>query len=336
MAEVSLEQFQKKLENGAGVTAVLLLGSDTFLRDRLRALLVEKFVPEAARAWAVSRHSAKDNSVDDVLQNAQSLPMLAPRQVVFVEEAEAWERLGEDAREELVESLEKYFKDPAPFTILVFEAAQLDQRMKFAKLLGERALVVKLTLGDESGAPFVMQMAREMGAKLDAECAEELLDLVNNDLARARTELEKLATYAGQRAITAADLDALVISSKRYDVWQLADILALRKRDRAMLFLDNLLRNGEQPPALVGAMAWMYRKLLEAQELPAHSGGWQAARQLNMRGNAAEQAIRQSRMIPRQQLLDGLAALGEADSRLKKGKIDQRAVMEFLVARLTA
>jgi len=336
MAEVSLEQFQKKLENGAGVTAVLLLGGDTFLRDTLRALLVEKFVPESARAWAVSRHSAKEVSVDDVLQNAQSLPMLAPRQVVFVEEAEAWERLGEDAREELVESLEKYFKDPAPFTVLVFEAAQLDQRMKFAKLLGERALVVKLTLGDESGAPFVMQMAREMGAKLDTECAEELLDLVNNDLARARTELEKLATYAGQRAITAEDLDALVISSKRYDVWQLADILALRKRDRAMLFLDNLLRNGEQPPALVGAMAWMYRKLLEAQELPAQSGGWQAARQLGMRGDTAEQAIRQSRKIPRKQLLDGLEALGEADSRLKKGKIDQRAVMEFLVARLTA
>lgn len=336
MAEISLEQLQKQIENGKALTAVLLLGDDTFLRDRLRALLIEKFVPEAAQAWAVSRYSAKDVSVDDILQNAQSPPMLAPRQVLFVEEAEAWEKLGEKAREELVESLEKYFEDPAPFTILVFEAAQLDQRMKLSKLLGENALVVKLTLGDESGAPLVLQMAREMGADLDAACAEQLIDLVNNNLSRARSELEKLATFAGKRRITAQDIDALVISSKRYDVWQLADILALRKRDRAMLFLDNLLRNGEQPPALVGAMAWMYRKLLEAQELPTGSGGWQAARQLGMRGDTADQAIRQSRKIPRKQLLDGLEALGEADSRLKKGKIDQRAVMEFLVARLTA
>lgn len=336
MAEVSLEQFQKKLENGAGVTAVLLLGSDTFLRDTIRALLVEKFVPEAARAWAVSRHSAKEVSVDDVLQNAQSLPMLAPRQLVFVEEADAWERLGEDAREELVESLEKYFKDPAPFTILVFEAAQLDQRMKFSKLLGERALVVKLALGDESGAPFVMQMAREMGAKLDTECAEELLDLVNNDLARARTELEKLATYAGERAITAEDLDALVISSKKYEVWGLAELLALRKPDGAMLFLDNLLRHGQQPPAIVGALAWMYRTLLHAQDMPPGSSAFDLMRQVRMRKDTADLALTQSRKIPRRQLLDGLAALGEADSRLKKGKIDQRAVMEFLVARLTA
>lgn len=336
MADFSLEQLQEKLESGQAVAAVLLLGRDAFLRDTLRALLLEKIVPEAARAWAVARHSAKDGSVDDILRNAQSRPMLASRQLVFVEDADAWERLGEDAREELVEALEKYFDDPAPFTTLVFEAEHLDARMKLCKLLMEEAVVVPLTLGEGSGAPFVLQMARELGTELDAACAEQLLDLVNNDLARARTELEKLTTYAGKRGITAEDIDALVISSKKYDVWQLANILAQRKRDRAMVFLDNLLRNGEQPPALVGAMAWMYRKLLEAQELPTHTQSWQAARQLNMRGEAAEQAIRQSRKIPRRQLLDGLAALGEADSRLKKGKIDQRAVMEFLVARLTA
>ncbi len=336
MAEFTLEQLQKKLESEQGVPAVLLLGSDSFLRDKLRALLVEKLVPEAARAWAVQRLSAKDVSEDEILQQAQSMPMMSPRQVIFVEGADAWEKLGEESREELVQALEKYFADPAPFTTLVFEAEKLDARMKLCKVLTGKALVVSLTLGDEAGAPFVLEMARELGAELDEACAAQLLDLVNSDLARAHTELEKLATFAGRRRITPADIDALVISSKKYDVWQLADILALRKRDRAMIFLDNLLRNGEQPPALVGAMAWMYRKLLEAQELPSHTQDWQAARQLGMRGDTAEQAVRQSRNIPREQLLDGLAALGEADSRLKKGKIDQRAVMEFLVARLTA
>jgi DNA polymerase III subunit delta len=336
MPVASMEALQEKLASGKGIAALLLLGSDTFLRNRLRALLIERLVPEAARAWAVFRHSADDVSLQDVLLNAQSPPMLAQRQVVFVEEASEWERLGDKAREEMVEAFEKYLKDPAPFTVLVFEAEQLDQRMKFSKLLAENAVVVELSLGTESGAPLVLQMAQDLGASLDERGAEQLLDLVNNDLASAQIELEKLATYTGKRRITEEDIDTLVISSKRYDVWQLADILAMRKRDRAMVFLDNLLRHGEQPPALVGALAWMYRKLLEAQELPSHSGGWQAARQLNMRGNTAELAIRQSRKISRKQLLDGLLALGEADSRLKKGKIDQRAVMEFLVARLTA
>ena len=35
---------------------------------------------------------------------------------------------------------------------------------------------------------------------------------------------------------------------------------------------------------LLGALAWMYRKLLEAQELPAGAPEWQAASRLKMRG----------------------------------------------------
>lgn len=336
MAKVSLEQFQKKLESGQGVAAVLLLGRDTFLRDTLRMLLVEKIVPEAARAWAVARHSAKDVAVDEILRNAQSRPMLAPRQLVFVEDADAWEHLGEEARGKLVEALKKYFDDPAPFTTLVFEAEDLDARMKFFKLLMEQAVVVLLTLGKESGAPYVLQMARELGTELDAACAEQLLDLVNNDLARARTELEKLATFAGERRITAEDIDALVISSKKYEVWALSESLARREPDGAMVFLDNLLRQGQQAPAIVGALAWMYRTLLHAQDLPPGSSAFDLMRQVRLRKDTADLAMTQAPRIPRKKLLEGLQALCEADSRLKKGKPDPRAVMEFLVARLTA
>ncbi len=103
----------------------------------------------------------------------------------------------------------------------------------------------------------------------------------------------------------------------------------------ALEFLGSLLREGEQPAGLVGAMAWMYRKLIEAQELSAHLSGWQAARQLGMRPETAELALRQARRIPRDQLLNGLVALYEADSRLKSGAPNPRAILEFVIARLT-
>src|SRR5262249_33929503 len=143
-------------------------------------------------------------------------------------------------------------------------------------------------------------------------------------------------TYAGERReITRADVEMLVVSTKKYSVWQFAEMLASRQRSRALEFLQSLLREGEQPAGLVGAMAWMYRKLIEAQELPTPLSGWQAARQLGMRPETAELALRQSRKIPRPVLLDGLKALYEADSRLKSGAADNHAVMEFLVSRLT-
>lgn len=341
MPVLSPEKLLERLAVGRPLPGVLLLGNDLYLRDLCRARLIEAWVPQDAREWGVSRLSAAEDSLARVLGQAQTLPMLAPRQVVFVQDAEALENLGDEALEDALERLAAYLDDPAPFTMLVFEAAALDQRKRLFKTLNEKALIVAVELPgepeDREAAAVVMtlQMAGEMGMELARDAAGELAESCNGDLARIGNELAKLATYAGERRqITRADVEALVVSAKKYSVWQLADMLASRQPARALEFLDSLLREGEPPAGLVGAMAWMYRKLIEAQELPAHLSGWQAARQLGMRPETAELALRQSHKIPRPKLLDGLAALYEADSRLKSGTTDQRAVMEFLVTRL--
>jgi DNA polymerase-3 subunit delta len=181
------------------------------------------------------------------------------------------------------------------------------------------------------------QMARERNSVIEDQAAEELADLCNCDLGAMRSEIEKLATYAGEgQPIRREDVEALVVSEKKYSVWELAEVLASRQRARAFHFLANVLEQGEAAPALIGAMAWMYRKLIEAQQLSPNTSSYQAAGRLGMRAATAELAIRHARKIPRQQLVEGLRALYDTDSRLKAGATNDRAVMEFVVARLTA
>jgi hypothetical protein len=79
----------------------------------------------------------------------------------------------------------------------------------------------------------------------------------------------------------------------------------------------------------------MFRKLIEVGELPRGTQDWDAARKLGMRKDTAALAIREARRIPRKQLEAGLIELAEADSRLKSGNAGPRAIMEFLLARLT-
>ena len=154
---------------------------------------------------------------------------------------------------------------------------------------------------------------------------------------RLKTEITKLATHAGEnKFITRNDVSAMVISEKTTTVWELADLLVARKSAKALEFLDRLLRDGEEPLPMLGAITWMYRKLIEASELKGVSNGWQAARALAMRPEQAELALQASRKIPRAQLLAGLAALQNADDRLKRGSEDARAVLEFLVTELTS
>ena len=342
MARLNLEQLKERLEKGKVIPSILLVGDEPYLRDSCRAALIEKYVPEAARTWAVSRFSAAHGETQAALDQSQTLPMLSSQQVVFLEEAEAIEKLAEKAREESVERIVAYMQDPAPFTILVIEAERLDMRMLLGKKLADLALVVQVGLGEKSeerlaaAEALANALAREQSVIFEKGAAEDLAEFVNGDLMRLKTEVDKLATFAaGRKMIRREDVTALVISEKATTIWEVADLLASHQPRKALEFIDRLLRDGEEPVLMVGGLAWMYRKLVEASELRGVTNGWQAAKALGMRPEQAELAIQCARKIPRDQLLDGLRGLQEADNRLKGGVKDVRAIMEFLVWRLS-
>ena len=344
MAQISAGELLARLEKGRPIPAILLLGEETYLRDKCRAQLIERFIPEAARAWAVSRFSVDRNEVQAAVDQAQTLPMLSPMQLVFLEDAEVVDSLGDKKRDEAVKQLEAYLEDPAPFTILIIEAQKLDQRMRLGKLLGEKALVVEIGLGENqsdrlsSAVALAKVIAKENGIDFERGAAEDLAESVSADLQRLRTEIAKLATFAGTRKhITRHDVAMLVISEKTATVWELVDLIASRQPKRALEFLDRVLREGEQPLQILGALTWMYRKVMEASEVRGVTQGWQAARALGMRSDQAELALNSARKISKPRLLAGVKALQLADSRLKGSGSDQaRTVLEFLLAELTA
>jgi DNA polymerase-3 subunit delta len=349
---LSPEKLLEKLAKGKPVGAIVLEGTDPYLRDMCRAKIIDSYVPEPMRDWALARISVRGGDWSEIFQRAETMPMLAPCQVVLIDGAETIQgrakdgdasdaddddsSSGDDPRKDTLKAFADYLEKPAPFTVLVFEVPKLDHRQRLYKILAEKALIVELTLGNESAASLAAQMAQDLGAEIDRSAATLLADILNSEPARIRLEIQKLASYVqGRGRITAADVEDLVVAARKNTVWQLADMLATRRRDAALEFLDNLLREGEEPIGLVGVLAWMYRKLIEARDLPAHTSGFQAARTLGMRPDAAEAAVRNAHRIPKQDLIAGLIALADADNQLKSSNPTPRALMEFLIARLT-
>src|SRR5262249_44092072 len=211
---------------GKLVSAILLVGDEPYLRDECRRQLIERFVPHSARDWALSRYSAGRGETSSALEQAQTLPMLAPQQVVFLENIEAIEKLGEKNRDAAVDALQVYLESPAPFTVLVLEATSLDQRMKLAKLLTEQTLVVEVGLGENpdeklrTAAALARSLAKEQGFDFETGAAEDLAEAVAADLLRLKTEIEKLTTYAGnRRTIRRQDVALMASSEHTATVW---------------------------------------------------------------------------------------------------------------------
>jgi DNA polymerase-3 subunit delta len=343
MPYITTEKLAAQLQKEKLLPALLLLGDEPYIRDTWRSDIVDKLIPDGARDWAVGRYSADRGETQNALEQAQTRPMLCSRQVVFLQDVEKIEKLGEKNREAAIEQLDSYLSDPAPFTMLVLEAAGLDQRMKLAKLLAEKTQVLEIGLGDNpeqrlaTAVQFAETIAKEQKVEFERQAADDLAEFVAADLMRLRTEITKLTTYVGERKrITRHDVSALVISEKTATVWALADLIASREQKKALEFLDRLLRDGEEPLPMLGAITWMYRKLIEASDLKGVSNGYQAARALAMNPERAEFAIRNARKISKPRLLAGLRAFQSADDRLKGGREDARTTLEFLVTDLTA
>jgi DNA polymerase-3 subunit delta len=341
MPRITTENLAARLEKQKPVPALLVLGDEPYIRDTWRARITD-IIPEAARAWAVSRFSADHGDTQAALEQAQTLPMLSSQQVVFLTDVEKIEKLGEKNRDAAIEQLSAYLDNPAPFTALVLEATNLDQRMKLAKLLADKTQVLEIALGDDlegrqtAAVHFAATIAKEQNISFEPGAAEDLAEFVAANLMRLKTEIEKLATHAGTRkTITRQDVSTMVISEKTTTVWNLSDLIASRDQKRALEFLDRLLRDGEEPLPMLGAITWMYRKLIEASELKGVSNGYQAARTLGMRPEQAELALRSARKISKSRLLPGLTVLQRADDRLKRGE-DPRPILEFMITELTS
>ena len=309
--ELSPQDLTARISGGKIVPAVVLLGTDSYLREMCRNGLIDAYVPANTRDWAIGRLSARGGGWFEAFERAQTLPMMSPRQVLIVEEVEALEELGEKSRDAAVDALEKYLEDPAPFTVLVFEASALDKRLRLFKSFSKNSksvLIVGLIMDPQQAVGFAISTAKELGVAMDREAATLLAEVANSEAARIRVEVEKLSLYAqAAKRITARDVENLVVDARKHTIWELADMLADSRREDALQFLDSLIRDGEKPPALVGAIAWRFRMLIENESRPDR----------------------------KEQLLKGLSALAEADSELKSGVKDQRAVLEFLFSRLT-
>src|SRR3989442_9828290 len=204
MARISQKELLARLEKGKPIPAILLLGEEPYLRDACRAQLIEKFVPEAARVWAVSRYSADRGETQAALEQAQTLPMLARLQIVFLEDAEAIEKFGEKNREEAVARLEAYLEDPAPFTVFVAEATGLDQRMKLGKLLAEKTLVVECGLGESlnerqaAAVALARAIAKEQDVEFEKGAAAGLTEFGAAGLLRTKTATDEQGTDAAE------------------------------------------------------------------------------------------------------------------------------------------
>ena len=214
MPQLSPAVLRQQIASGETGPLYLLLGADPTETSAVAGEFAE-MVDEGLRAFNVDRMYGGESKVDDLIQAAATLPMMAPRRVVVILEGEKLlipKRESKAADEEL-ERLEVFLKDPPPHATVVFVCGDLDQRRRVVKLLMKQALVVNCgTIADASDAErWVKARAVAAGVTLDPAAARALVERAGLDIVRLRAGLDRLVLYTmGQPKITADDVRQVV------------------------------------------------------------------------------------------------------------------------------
>jgi DNA polymerase-3 subunit delta len=202
--------LRQQITSGETAPLYALVGADETEKSAVAGEFAE-MVDEGLRAFNFERLYGGELKVARLVDDASTLPMMAPRRVIVVLEAEKLlvpkrESKAADAEQE---QLEEFLKTPPPHATVVFVCGPLDLRRKTVKLLLKEAQVVDCgTITTEADAErWVKARAARDGVTIDAAAVRALVARAGLDIPRLRAGLERLALYAlGQPAITVDDV----------------------------------------------------------------------------------------------------------------------------------
>ena len=322
----------------------LLSGDEKLTLKRAARKLIEKSSGEGFPEFNRSIFT-NDSDMEGVAAAVEALPFMAEHKCAAVSDFDPDSKSSED-----LERLLSLMEDLPDTTTLVFWYPTLDipakrspKWRKFLEAAGKAGYTVDFPrLNGADLRRLIKKEAERQGCELAPKSWEKLLSYAGSDLHTLRSETEKLCAYAlglGQKEITPAMVEELTPKSTETTVFIMVRALTSGRYEEAYNQLDLLFYRGEEPIAILGAMAASYIDMYRVKAalesgLPGSAPAEYASEYKGRGGFRLQNAERSAKKLTLSGLRRCLDLLLEADLSLKGSKMEPRLVLEGLISRL--
>lgn len=331
----------------------ILYGSEPVGRKEALDALKASLDTDAALATNTTFLDAAKSSAQEVMAACDTIPFLGEHRLVIVEGllAQAVRRgkrsEDEDGDEgeaappsvERWEPLIAHISQMPPTTTLVLvDGGGVLATNALLKKLKPLAEVQSFALPQEKYmADWLGKYAKGHGIKIEAPAARLLADLVGSNTLMLASELEKLAAYAGDAAITADDVRELVSRAKEQKGYYLSDAVVNGDGRKAARLLQELVDDGAALQLLLATIAGRYRRIAVTKEMLAQRApAAQIARRLGTSEGAVRFLMEQATRLSWLALRAAYARIIECELDQKQHSMDERAALELMVQELAS
>jgi DNA polymerase III subunit delta len=318
------EEVFSQLQKGPAYALYLFHGDEPYLIDQA----VSRVRQRIGKATAVHSFYAGEDSFDALFDAWGTPSLFATDSLVVLKGAES---LKAADRERLAKEAE--LRD-ATQPLVACAHGRVDLRQTFFALCLKKGFVAEFRPPfPNQVVEWVQRFAREQQVRLSEDAALLLAELVGPDLLALSAEIDKLRAFVfPNTAIDAEAVSKCAGDAHKHSVFDLADALGQRDRQKALGLLQRVLADEREALQVLHALVGHFRRLWLVKEL-AGSGKSEEdiAQAVGLRGQRLRLLLGQSRLYSIADLRQFWHRATALDLTLKSSRTAPLVLLEMLV-----
>jgi len=290
-------------------------------------LMEHAILGEMNRDFNFDSFYGKEAPVSNIVDIAETLPMMTEKRFVIVRDADKW-------NESDWSHFDNYFSRPSESTVLVFVMKAVDKRKKTHKRLLDVAKTFEMKKPFDNQIPMWIQyVAKKWSCDMESDAASLLHQFVGSHLMDVNNEIQKLVQYVGPgKKVTSKDVITVVSNIKVQSVFDLSRAIGDCDKARALLCLSQLLAHGQNE---VGILALVSRhvRILRSVKIAKKQGmsGAQLASKVGVSSYYLAEYEQQTRHWSDKKIERTFRALLDVDRALKSSPVSSHIWLENFV-----
>jgi DNA polymerase-3 subunit delta len=255
-----MASYDSQLDTSAQVT--LLYGDSEILKQRATNVIIDARLTPEQREDGLSSLAAGEHDPNQLAATLCSRSLLAAERVIVLKRVDD---LNADDQRVLAAALERL-----PDTTSVVMTCAETGKGKKPKVVKELAAAAKqagqavhiASPRKRALPPWITAEAKQCGKTITQQAVRLLQELTNEDVDMLVSEIEKVATYIGDRhEIEQADVEAVGFSNQQGNIWNMMDAIGNRQPTKALGELERMLPPGAVHGEALGLLGMVSRQL---------------------------------------------------------------------------
>lgn len=335
---IDLEVLEKEIKLGKIENSYVFCGLDEELIKEGIELIVKSSVDESMIDLNYIKLDGVNVTFEDILNACETMPFFGEKKVVLVYRAEFLKDKTDASLTKLYKEIEKYLKDLPNHTTLIMYNLFNDKRetpkknSKLKNLEKITKIVYCDKLKKDKYYKKIEDIFKEKGKEIGKVEVRYFAEKVQNNFDVIKREAEKIICYCGEKVITKGDIDKLIAKSSEDDVFDLIELISIRKAEKSIDLLNELLFKNDQHMLIITNIVNNFKRLYEFKMLK--DKGYNIndfTNKFRLPPFICEKILNQSNKFTQKQLQRILILCLETENNLKSSNIDKKMELELML-----